>query len=311
MGDVTIGFVPRERFSAAVRSLQSILENTRVPFHLIWVDCNTPLRYRQQIVSLLGGHANVEVIQTDTFKLANQAKNIVVQRNTSDYLALVENDVVVSDGWLTGLVEALENHPAGVATPLIIENGEVHYDRRIASLRAVQTPGGEKIEFIKRPGSWEEQRTAERQTTLTTEVHALLFKKEVLATIGPFDEQLTTRRAVDLTMRLYKNNIPIVFEPRSKVEFCSPPPVYRDEQAFFLMTWDEKSARWSNRRVEERWNIVDLPRSIRFARERRRWYTSHLRYRLLKLIKRVHAKSRGVKHDWKKRLQGAADGLVT
>lgn len=305
MEEITIGFVPRERFSAAARSLRSIFEHTHLPFHLIFVDCNTPPRYRKELMKLLEGHPSVEVVHTDQYLLANEAKNAVVERNESDYLALVENDVVVHDGWLTHLMEACEEHPADVALPLILEEGEVHFDRRVASVRTVRTPEGEKIELVKRPGNWEEERTAERRTTLTVEAHALLFKKEVFDKIGPFDERLTSRRFVDLTLRLYEHRVPIVFEPEAVVEFCSPPPVHWDERAYYMRTWDAGSARRSNEIVKDRWNIIDLPRSEGFARERRRWYTSRLRYHLLKLAKRVHGKSLHLKTVWKKRLDGA------
>lgn len=303
MGEITIGFVPRERFSAAPRSLRSIFEHTHLPFHLIVVDSNTPPRYREEMMSILDGRSNVDVIRTDEYMLTNQAKNLVVETNENDYLALVENDVIVRDRWLTHLLEALEEHPADVATPLILEDGEVHYDRRIASLRRVPTPEGEKIEFVKRPGDWEEQRGGERRTTLTTEVHALLFRKEVFDAIGPFDEQLTTRREVDFFLELYERDIPIVFEPKSVIEFCSPPPVRRDEKEFYMMTWDAEAARRSNDRIEEKWELVELPRSENFARERRRWHTSHLRYRLLEFAKRVRAKSLYLRHKGMQRLE--------
>lgn len=305
MEDITIGFVPRERFSAAARSLRSIFEHTHLPFHLIFVDCNTPPRYRKELMAMLEGHPSVDVVRTDRYLLANAAKNVVVERNESDYLALVENDVVVRDGWLTHLLNACEEHPADVALPLIIEEGEVHFDRRVASIRKVRTPEGEKIEFVNRPGDWEEDRTAERRTALTAEAHTLLFKKEVLDKIGPFDERLTTRRFVDLTLRMYEQNVPIVFEPKAVVEFCSPPPVHWDERDYYMQTWSAELAQRSNEVVKARWNIVDLPSSEGFARERRRWYTSHLRYHLLKFAKRVHGKSLHLKTVWKKRLGGA------
>lgn len=307
MEDITLGFVPRERFSAAAKSLRSIFENTHLPFHLIFVDSNTPPRYRRELMSILEGRPNVDVIQTDRYLLTNQAKNLVIERNESDYLALVENDVVVHDRWLMYLLEALEEHPADVATPLILEDGEVHYDRRFASLRTVQTPDGEKIEFVKRPGDWEEQRNGERRTTTTTEVHAVLCRKEVFDTIGLLDEQLTTRREIDFFLDLYVNDIPIVFEPKSVIEFCSPPPVHRDEKAFYMMTWDDEATRRSNDRLEEKWDVVGFPRSENFARERRRWHTSHLRYRLLQFAKRVRAKSLYLRHKWKQRFKSGAE----
>ncbi len=65
MKSVTIGVVPRERFSLAAESLQRIFDCTDLPFNLIVVDCNIPARYRQQMDEVLNGRSNVKVIRTN------------------------------------------------------------------------------------------------------------------------------------------------------------------------------------------------------------------------------------------------------
>lgn len=295
MEKVTIGFVPRERFSAAARSLQSLIDNTHMPYHLIVVDANTPERYRRQMMRILEKHPSVDVIRTDRYLLQNEAKNLVVQRNRSEFLALVENDNLFGAGWLTHLVHACEEQPAAVASPLLIEHGRVHFDPRLGSIRTVQTSEGEKVEFVGRSlESWAQDRFAERRLTQTVETHALLFRKIVFDKIGPFDEAVVTRREVDLIMALYRHGLPIVFEPKAVVEFLPPPPVHPDEREYFFMVWDLERARRSHQVIDQKWNLATLPTSMWFV-ERRHHMTSEMGFKAYEFGKRVRGKMAQVK----------------
>src|SRR6266581_9711816 len=139
MSQVTIGFVPRERFSLALESLQSILDHTDIPFNLIIVDCNTPDVFRQPMQQLLHGRENVTVIRRDEYLLPNPCRNLVVQESQDELVCLIENDNLVSHGWLTRFVSAIEQHDAGVVIPLIMEgrpgNAKVHFDSNLGSVR--------------------------------------------------------------------------------------------------------------------------------------------------------------------------------
>ena len=119
MSDITIGFVPRERFSLAAEALQRIFDHTEQPFDMIVVDCNIPPVYRQEMDQVLEGRDNVRIIQRDRYLLPNQSKNLVVAEAKGEWLCMIENDVLVQDGWLSTLIAACEEHPADVAVPLI------------------------------------------------------------------------------------------------------------------------------------------------------------------------------------------------
>ena len=72
---VTIIVVPRERFQFARESLDSLYENTFVPFQLIYLDNNSPNKLRQylEFQSLL---QDFQVIRSDTYLSPNQARNL-------------------------------------------------------------------------------------------------------------------------------------------------------------------------------------------------------------------------------------------
>src|SRR5579862_7886633 len=94
---VTLGFVPRERFSLAKRALSAVLRHTDMPFKLVVVDCHTPRRYWAEIERVLArrcnaGHCDVEVIHSDRYLLPGESRNLVLARATGDYVCFLEND---------------------------------------------------------------------------------------------------------------------------------------------------------------------------------------------------------------------------
>ena len=66
---------PRERFSYAQKSLESIYAHTTVPFHLVYVDGGSPPRlrdYLKQQSQTLG----FDLIRSEHFLAPNQARNL-------------------------------------------------------------------------------------------------------------------------------------------------------------------------------------------------------------------------------------------
>ena len=132
---VTIGFVARERFSMAPRALRRIFETTDVPFRLVIVNCAIPPRFWRQIEAEIAGRDNVEVIQRDSYVRPNLARRLVLDASTSEFTCLIENDVLVEDGWLRRLVDDCIEHEAELAAPLVWEGkpGKLPHRTRSAS----------------------------------------------------------------------------------------------------------------------------------------------------------------------------------
>ena len=131
---VTIGWYPRERFSVAAESLEALLENSP-DCRLIIVDPDTPSRYMEQIRAILGDR-QVEIISTGRHILPSAARNLIIDRVQTDYVAFAENDVLVTPGWVENLIEACESTPADVATPLLIEGRGTspHFDKTLGEI---------------------------------------------------------------------------------------------------------------------------------------------------------------------------------
>lgn len=274
MPDVTIGFAPRDRFCKAAESLERLFEVTREPFNLIVVDCNTPEVFRHQVEKVLKGRHNVRTIRTNDYLLTNQAHNLVIRDSDDEFLCLMENDILPEEGWLSHLIAACEEHPADVAVPLIIERQggfeKIHFDDRLGHVEPVQTEDRTKYRIVPRSADKETDTTSGRRTVEMIEVHCVLYRRRVFDRIGTLDETMSARAEVDLSLALHNSGVPVVFEPRSRVVYSPPPPIYPEERDYYLFKWDVERAVQNHDDLKRRWSLVDLPSSVDFVKMRRR-----------------------------------------
>jgi GT2 family glycosyltransferase len=114
---VTIAVVPRERFSYTRPSLESIFENTPPPFELVYVDGGSPPSVSRYLEAQ-ARQRRFRLVRTDHYLSPNRARNLALHHVTSKYVVFVDNDVLVSPGWLDALVECAEQTDAAVVGPV-------------------------------------------------------------------------------------------------------------------------------------------------------------------------------------------------
>jgi GT2 family glycosyltransferase len=263
---ITIGFWARERFVVAGESLASLYEHTMLPFELLVVDAATPERYLREMHEVLDRHDNWRMLRSDHYLLPAAAKNLILREVRSDYVCLLENDTLFTDGWLEVLVDACETFPADVAAPAIREGHgeEEHFDAHLGTL--VQTEDGLwDIKPLKRARN----AVPERERVQFVEQHCLLFRRSVFDRIGPYDEELNTRDEVDLSLALHHAGATVVLEPRSIVNYVPPSSApEEDELPYYRMRWDLDRAAASRERIKQRWSLVDTPGDLGFVQYR-------------------------------------------
>ena len=269
----TIGFVPRDRWCMAPAALERLLERTPGPFRLVVVDNGIPDPFRQPVERLIDEAPDAELLDAGAGASSNAARNRVLRDCESDYVCLIENDVLVHDGWLDALIAACEDHPADVAAPLLLEprgpHEKVHFDDRLGFIRRDAATG--KLRIDPRDTSLETDRGAPRRATDFVEMHCLLFRRAAFESIGLFDaEQSGGRAEVDLSLALYASGVTTVLEPASQVIFSPPPPVHPAEREMYLDYWSMEDTEADHRRIEERWNLVECPSAMGFVAGRRR-----------------------------------------
>src|SRR3972149_1105346 len=90
------------------KCVHSIQNHTRYPYEIVFVDNASTDGTVEYLRNLVKGHSNYKLIENQENKGFAAGNNQGVSAASGEYVMLLNNDVLVSDGWLEGLVERLE-----------------------------------------------------------------------------------------------------------------------------------------------------------------------------------------------------------
>lgn len=260
---VTIVVVPRERFSCTQASLESIYAHTDFPFKLIYVDGNSPAKVRRYLEAQ-AQEKRFEIIRTNYYLSPNHARNIGLSRVDTKYLVFVDNDVIVSPGWLTALVNCAEETEATVVGPLMCEKQPIHQRVHFAGgeSRVVTDVKGRRHlreKMYKQGHNAVELRPQLKRTqTELAEFHCTLVRREIFDRIGYLDEaMLNTKEHLDFCMTVAQAGGTVYFEPDSLVTYVPGPPLEWTDLHFYMLRWSDAWTLGSLQRLREKWNLSE------------------------------------------------------
>ncbi|MBD2306240.1 glycosyltransferase [Chroococcidiopsis sp. FACHB-1243] len=260
---VTIVVVPRERFSCTQASLESIYAHTDFPFKLIYVDGNSPAKVRKYLEAQAQEKC-FEIIRTNYYLSPNHARNIGLSRVDTKYLVFVDNDVIVSPGWLTALVDCAEETEATVVGPLMCEKQPIHKRVHFAGgeSRVVTDVKGRRHlrEKMYKQGhnALELRSQLKRTQTELAEFHCTLVRREIFDRIGYLDEaMLNTKEHLDFCMTVAQVGGTVYFEPDSLVTYVPGPPLEWTDLHFYMLRWSDAWTLGSLQRLREKWNLSE------------------------------------------------------
>ncbi|MBN1898522.1 MAG: glycosyltransferase [Spirochaetes bacterium] len=170
--------------------LRSLFQCTKVNFELVLIDNgsrdDTPLYLKQ----LKKKHKNIRLILNRTNQGVARAWNRGITIARSDFVAVLNNDIVVTQGWLTFLLKFSIEKGYLFVGPAYRE-GKLDYDLTVYADK-----------FVKR------NRKRERKNTYTG--FAMLFDKSIFKQTGYFSTEyrIGTYEDADFIMRLKQKNIP-------------------------------------------------------------------------------------------------------
>ncbi|MGF1520836.1 MAG: glycosyltransferase family 2 protein [Leptolyngbyaceae cyanobacterium] len=269
---VTVVVSPRERFSYAQTSLESIYEHTQIPFDLVYVDGNSPPSVQAYLANK-AEQKGFDLVRIDHFLTPNQARNIGAARVSTPYLAFVDNDVVVSPGWLEALVKCAEETEAAIVGPLTCQDEPVHETVHFANGVAriiVDVRGRRRLrEKMSRQGQrvTEVAHKLERTPAELVEFHCMLVDTAVFNQLGPLDEAfLNTKEHVDLCLSVAAAGHAIYFEPTSVITYVPGIAWNWADLHFYMLRWSDAWETASLAHLQEKWN---LPEDAYFAQKRK------------------------------------------
>lgn len=263
---VTIVVSPRERFSVSIRSLDSIYEHTNIPFELIYVDGGSPRHIRDHL-QRVASERRFKLIRSDTFLSPNEARNVALRHVAAEarYVVFIDNDVVVSEGWLAPLVACAEETGAAIVGPLICQGSPLHTVVHCAGgecgVREIEANGQRERHLFEKIYS-QGKSVAKlgpklmRQPTRLAEYHCMMVRHSVLRETGPLDEEiLSTREHLDLCMTVAERGGAIYFEPASVVTYLNDAPMRLSDLHYYMLRWGDAWERTSLIRMAEKWSL--------------------------------------------------------
>ncbi|MEA5579247.1 glycosyltransferase family 2 protein [Anabaena sp. UHCC 0451] len=264
--EVTIVVVPRERFSYTQESLESIYEHTEYPFNLIYVDGGSPSHIKDYLAAQ-AIEKQFQLIRTESYLCPNHARNMGLRQVNTKYVVFMDNDVVVTSGWLDKLVECAEETGATVVSPLVCQGLPIHTEVHCAGGESGivvetkdNTPRRKIIEKIYKQG----RKVADvspglkRLKTGLAEFHCMIVRTEIFQKIGLLDEGLlNTKEHVDLCIQVVENGGEIYLEPDSVVTYVPGPPLESTDLHFYMLRWSDAWELASLQRLRDKWNLTE------------------------------------------------------
>ncbi len=257
----TVAIVPRERFSYAVTSLDNILAHIGPEQPLVYVDGGSPPEV-QDAIARRADTRPFHLLRSDAYLSPNQARNWALNNITTKYVVFIDNDALVSRGWLESLVDCAEATGAWVVGPIYCERlpiaqrihmagGEAHFfeqdGRRL--LHEQHTYYGKRLTEI--------QPRLRRQPTELIELHCALVRRDVFDRLGPLDERLLSMSEhTDLCLSVREAGGEVYLEPQSVVTYVPPPPLTRSDLDYYMLRWSHAWNVASLEHFRDKWNLA-------------------------------------------------------
>ena len=302
---ITIIITQRDRFCFTQENLETIFKNTDLPFELIYVDGGSPSHIREYLLKQ-SQEKKFKLIRIEHYLTPNQARNQAVQHIHTPFAAFVENDVSVSKGWLTYLMNCCQETGCALVCPLTCQDKpiheNIHYSGGDMEIKE-ENKDGSVNRFIHetmyhRQGSkhFEIKPPLQRGKVGYTEVHAFFIRTEYLKKINGFDEGImSTRDHVDVSLNVRKAGGEIYFEPKAIITFMghfTAPPLEAWEEEFYKLRWSNAWEYNSLRHLSQKWGLTEnnyfLNRYSRLGWRRRSFVIKpkikHIRPRVLRRL---------------------------
>ncbi len=268
---VTIIVTPRERFGVAAESLRSVIEHTDLPYRLVYIDAGSP-RHVARDISRLCAENGFSHVRINGYLSPNAARNMGLRLAATRHVVFLDNDVIVSGGWLEALVGCAEETGAEVVAPLTCQreplHSEIHQaggefasdhraffaaapeDHRITDIHVLQ---GRKVS---------ETRLA-RGETQCCEFHCALVRRDAFERFGELDEGLlATKEHIDFCMTVWSGGGRVMFEPAAVVTYLFPGrerPLNLSDWPYFALRWSPAWQRQSLEHFRDKWSLHHDP----------------------------------------------------
>jgi len=167
------------------KCLAGIGENTPERHELVIVDNGSTDKTTDYLRNLAGTHDHVTIILNRSNRGFSAGNNQGLALAKGDYLLFLNNDTVVTKGWLHRMLNVFKRHPeVGLVGPV---------SNWVSGPQLVKDPEYKNLEGLPEfATTWANKHSGETIETNRLVAFCLMIRKTVIARIGGFDEQFVT-----------------------------------------------------------------------------------------------------------------------
>ena len=238
----SVVIVPREGFRQAPACLERLFEVTTTPMRLVYVDAGAPRRIARRLEQLIERHGGT-LIRAERYVRPTDARNLGFAAVDTRYVVFLDNDVVVTPGWLDALISCADQTGAAFVSPIICIGGQVPPVVHVAGgVNRIVEEGGVRrfVETYARMGWPLAAVRAEvgRAPTTMAEFHAVLVRTESLRALGGLDERCSTAfEHNDLCLSLAARGDVGWLETASLVDYVQDSPAAIGNAQYHMLRW--------------------------------------------------------------------------
>ena len=252
--------VARDGFDRAAACLERLFAATAVPFRLVYVDGKAPGRIARAIERLVADNGGV-LIRADRYLRPTDARNLGLAEVDTRYTVFLDNDVMVAEGWLAGLVHCAEETGAAYVSPLICYGDPTAPTVHVAGgENRIVEEGGRRFIIQKQAHMGDALADVRggigRGPTSMAELHAVLVRTEALTALGGLDRRCSTAfEHNDLCLSIAGQGGTGWFEPEAVVDWRPGSAAKPANAGYHLVRW---SRAWIDESLDgfcEKWRL--------------------------------------------------------
>ncbi len=184
-GCVSIVILTFNELDYTRKCVESLQKNTPEPHEIIFVDNDSKDGTVKWLRRLVEENSNYQLIENRENLGFAKGCNQGIEASKGEYILLLNNDVLVTDNWLPGMLEHLKSSPdIGVVGPMT---------NNISGIQKVERVTYKSVDYLEAYAHEFRNRNRHRRVTSRRLVgFCMLFRRSLVNEIGPLDESFGT-----------------------------------------------------------------------------------------------------------------------
>jgi GT2 family glycosyltransferase/Tfp pilus assembly protein PilF len=161
--------------------VQAIRKRSPEPHEVIFADTNSPQDIQKWLKMIARENTNYKFIQTPKSLHPSESLNLGIRESSGEFLLFLNPDVMVTENWLSGLLECLQNaRDIGIVGPIT---------NQISGIQRIEEVGYRSLEALDEYArSFREKNRCRRIPSRRIVGFCMLLRRELVDRIGLLDE---------------------------------------------------------------------------------------------------------------------------